>query len=235
MDFKAVVKTASGEHKKLLIELQKSNHPFDIMRFRQYLGSNYTQDDEVDGVPTSLPLLLIYFLGFSLSVKRPVLKIGRSYQDVGTGEVLPEKDPFIENLSHDCFIIQIPSLAPQVRTRLEKLLSVFNQKFLFDTDQKWLLSHPGDFEDAELRPLLRRLSMAAESPEVQEQIVVEQQFDNSMEKALREQERIIQQKDTELQQKDTELQQKDSEIQQEKQRAEALRQRIAELEKRLNS
>ncbi|MFN4255656.1 MAG: hypothetical protein ACK4Q5_11690 [Saprospiraceae bacterium] len=228
MDFKAVVKTASGEHKKLLIELQKSNHPFDIMRFRQYLGSNYTQDDEVDGVPTSLPLLLIYFLGFSLSVKRPVLKIGRSYQDVGTGEVLPEKDPFIENLSHDCFIIQIPSLAPQVRTRLEKLLSVFNQKFLFDTDQKWLLSHPGDFEDAELRPLLRRLSMAAESPEVQEQIVVEQQFDNSMEKALREQERIIQQKDTELQQKD-------SEIQQEKQRAEALRQRIAELEKRLNS
>ncbi len=191
VDFKAIIRTASGEQKKMLIELQKSNHAFDIMRFRHYLGANYSQAEEVNGVRTTLPLLPIYFLGFDLTVKRPVLKVGRNYQDVDTGEILQEKDEFIENLSHDCFVVQIPSLPSEAGTKLGKLLSIFNQKPLFLRDQKWLLKFPENLEDETVRPILRRLSMAAESSEVQEQIWIEETFDCFMGNALREKEKLI--------------------------------------------
>ena len=39
MDFSAIIKTKDGEEKKVLIELQKSQHYIDIIRFRKYLGS----------------------------------------------------------------------------------------------------------------------------------------------------------------------------------------------------
>ncbi|HND89351.1 MAG TPA: hypothetical protein PK971_13535, partial [Saprospiraceae bacterium] len=132
----------------------------------------------------------------------------------GTGETLADKDPFIEQLSHDCFVIQLLALPRQTRTRLEKLLSVFNQRYLFDEDQKWLLQHPGSTDDQELRPLLRRLSVAAESDDVREQIRVEEQFDRSMERALREQERIIEQKEAVIMEKEAVIEQKEAVIEQ---------------------
>ncbi|MFN0036776.1 MAG: hypothetical protein ACKVUS_17060 [Saprospiraceae bacterium] len=249
VDFKAIVKTANGDLKKILIELQKSNHPFDILRFRHYLGINYSQADEVNGINLNLPLLPIYFLGFNLSVKRPVLKIGRNYQDVATGEILKEKDEFIESLSHDCYVVQIRNLPPQTRSKLEKLLSVFDQKRVFDQDQKWLLKYPGDGDDADMRLILKRLSLAAESPAMKEQIRVEEEFDTSMENALRANEIIIEQKEAVIEQKEAVIEQKEITIKQqqaelsetkktaeaEKKKNEDLLRRIAELEKRVKN
>lgn len=205
VDFKAIIRTADGTQKKVLIELQKSNHAFDIPRFRQYLGSNYVQPDIVDGIPTNLPLLPIYFLGFPLTINKPVLKIGRNYQDVSTGQILNEKDDFIEHLSHDCFVVQIRHLPAEHRTRLEKLLSVFDQRFVMDPAQKWLLQFPGDTTDEDLRLILRRLMIAAETPEMKEKINIEETFDRSMESALREKEMIIERKEAEIEKKDAEI------------------------------
>ncbi|MFN0037529.1 MAG: hypothetical protein ACKVUS_20905 [Saprospiraceae bacterium] len=261
VDFKAVVKTANGDLKKILIELQKSNHAFDILRFRHYLGTNYSQTDEVNGMKMNLPLLPIYFLGFNLSVKRPVLKIGRSYQDVATGEILKEKDDFIENLSHDCYVVQIRNLPPQMRSKLEKLLSVFDQKWVFDQDQKWLLKYPSDGDDADMRLILKRLSLAAESPVMKEQIRVEEEFDTSMENVLRaneiiiaqneiiieqkkavieqkeavieQKEAVIEQKEAVIEQKEAVIEQKEAVIEQKEKENQGLLQRIAELEQKL--
>lgn len=120
LDFKAIIKTPSGGHKKVLIELQKSNNGFDIMRFKHYIGTNYSKADEVNGIKTPLPMLLIYILGFKLSIEKAVLKIGRQYQDVSTGEIYHAKDEFIEQLSHDCFVVQVPCLPEVTQTKLEK-------------------------------------------------------------------------------------------------------------------
>ena len=46
LDFKATIKTKFGEYKKVLIEMQKGKHHFDIVRFRKYLGENYAKIDE---------------------------------------------------------------------------------------------------------------------------------------------------------------------------------------------
>ena len=240
LDFKALIKTPSGGHKKVLIELQKSNNGFDIMRFKHYIGTNYSKADEVNGIKTPLPMLPIYILGFKLSIERAVLKIGRQYQDVSTGEIYNAKDEFIEQLSHDCFVVQVPCLPEVTQTKLEKILSVFNQKWVFDKDTKWLMRYDNanDDDDEDQQLIVRRLAIAAESEEVQQSVVAEENFETTLDEAFREKERIIEQKELVIEQKEQLLQQKEQDLVIERQKADAERQknedllrRIAELEK----
>jgi hypothetical protein len=173
LDFKAIIKTINSVKRKVLIELQKSNNAFDIMRFRHYLGSNYSNIDKINGIKTVLPIVPIYLLGFDLSIHRPVLKIGRQYQDVTTREIINQKDSFIENLSHDYFVVQIPNLPTETKSESEKILSIFNQKWVFDKDNQWLLKFNPNDDDQDVQRILKRLLMAAESDEVREQIRIE--------------------------------------------------------------
>jgi hypothetical protein len=191
VDFKAIVRTADGGQKKILIELQKGKQAFDILRFRHYLGTNYSKADEIDGVKTALPILTIYFLGFRLSVVRPVLRIGRVYQDIGTGEIVPQRDPFIEKLTHDCIVIQIPALPTATQNKVERLLSVFNQRLVLAGANAWFLNYPADTEDQDLSLIVNRLSMAAQSEAVQGQMRAEEQLDDFIKEKLRENERLI--------------------------------------------
>ncbi|NJN78328.1 MAG: hypothetical protein HC803_08385 [Saprospiraceae bacterium] len=77
----------------------------------------------------ALPILSIYFLGHQLDKVKdvPVIKVERSYVDVATGTVLEEREAFIESLTHDSFIIQIPNIKGHRRTELEKLLYILTK------------------------------------------------------------------------------------------------------------
>ncbi|MDR1268997.1 MAG: hypothetical protein LBK82_05685, partial [Planctomycetaceae bacterium] len=44
-DFSAKISTPNGEHKTVMIELQKAKFSSDIMRFRRYLGLHYQNPD----------------------------------------------------------------------------------------------------------------------------------------------------------------------------------------------
>lgn len=198
VDFKATVKTESGEVKKILIELQKGKHPLDMMRFRRYLAENYTQEDDIEGKKRILPIVTIYILGFELSIKRAILKVNRVYIDVVNGEQVNEKDEFIEKLTHDSYVVQIPRLSEKMQTHVEKVLSVFSQRWV--TDNKRILNYPADLQDESLQPILQRLARAAESEEVQKQIQIEETFDSSLEQALREKDVLLEQKDELLEQ-----------------------------------
>jgi hypothetical protein len=232
LDFKAIIKTADGTEKKVLIELQKSKNSFDLQRFRHYLGKNYSTLDDLDGYRVSLPIVPIYFLGFPLSIPSSVLKIGRTYQDLSSGEIIDKKDEFIESLSHDSFVVQISKLQGEMKTKMERILSIFNQKWIFDEDNKWLLQYDEDNKDLdeETRKILKRLSIAAESNQVKEQIKAEETFDDSMDRALRmkeivieEKEAVIEQKEAVIEQKDIELKEKDSKLLEQQKELEELR------------
>ena len=216
LDFKAIIKIADGTEKKVLIELQKSKNSFDLQRFRHYLGKNYSTPDDVDGYRLSLPIVPIYFLGFPLSIPSPVLKIGRTYQDLSSGEIIDKKDEFIESLSHDSFVVQISKLKGEMKTKMERILSIFNQKWIFDEDNKWLLQYDEDNEelDEETRKILKRLSIAAGSHAVKEQIKAEETFDDSMDRALRIKEEVIEQKEAVIEQKEAVIEQKEAVIEQ---------------------
>ncbi len=43
LDFSAKIKTVEGSYKQVLIKIQKAKLPSDIMRFRRYLGEQYSR------------------------------------------------------------------------------------------------------------------------------------------------------------------------------------------------
>lgn len=180
LDFKAVIKTSDNKHKKVLIELQKSRRAFDILRFRNYIGNNYRYTEEIDGEKRPLPIIPIYILGFKLSIQRPLLKIGGNYTDISSGEVLDQKDDFIECLSHDCFVIQIPCLSSSMQSKVDKMLSVFNQEWVIDHDERWILRYPQDLEvyaDEDLQLVLNRLESLLVREEFRDRIEAEAQLE----------------------------------------------------------
>ena len=80
LDYSATIKTFDGSL-KVIIEIQKAKLITDIMRFRRYLGEQYSNKEnfyELDGKKKALPIISIYFLGYSISdIPGPVLDIRR--------------------------------------------------------------------------------------------------------------------------------------------------------------
>jgi hypothetical protein len=245
LDFKATIKTATGETKKVLIELQKAKHLFDVMRFRRYLGENYRREDQLGPGPdgrtltTALPIVTIYFLGFRLeNVRVPVLKVARQYQDGVTGEELDVREPFVEQLTHDSFAIQIPRLKSPARDRLEKVLQVFSQEFA--TADLHQLNFQGDGSDPLVQRLLDKLTRAVASEQVRRQMEVEDEIDHVFERELREKNELLAEKDRKIAEQDQLLEEERREKEEERRQKEekdrlleaALRE-LEELKKRL--
>ena len=153
LDFKATIKTKSGNYKKVLIEMQKGKHSFDIIRFRKYLGENYAKIDEVKNdsgeiEKMSLPIIAIYFLGFELdNVLAAVLQNKPEYHDVLTGKSLQVTNELVEQLNHDCYFVQIPRLKIDLKNRVSKMLVIFNQTFIVDANKQVLVIPDEMLED----------------------------------------------------------------------------------------
>ena len=123
LDFVATVKTAKGEFKKVLVEIQKARNEVDLMRFRNYLGEQYKRQDEVHGKMMTLPITTIYLLGFNLpEIDASVVRVNREYTDLLSHQVIAHKSEFIEQLSHDCHVVQLKRIKGKVQTKLERLL-----------------------------------------------------------------------------------------------------------------
>ena len=233
-DFKAIIKTKTGEHKKVLIELQKAKQAFDVMRFRRYLGDNYRKEDVVmedngESKKIPLPIVTIYFLGFPLdNIKNAVVKINREYRDVITQEIIEVKEDFVELLTHDSYLIQLKLLSGKSRTKLEKVLQVFSSEF--KTEDKHQLNFKGDLNEPLVQKIVARLERAIASEEIRDKMDVEDEIDRMFERELKkladEKDKIIEAKNQEL-----EIERQKAEI--ERQKAEAERQKAEALLKEL--
>ena len=167
MDFVATIKLPDGTDKKVIIEIQKALTATTVGRFRRYLGEQYKKQDEieVDGetIKSYLPIISIYLLGFKLTqVECPYIKVARQYIDLVSNEVIPDKNDFIEKLTHDSYIVQIPRIKPKYRTRIEKLLSIFEQDY-FLNDSQTMKSYEDVIEDEEVQLMLAELKYLAAS------------------------------------------------------------------------
>ena len=178
-DFLAIIKTANGERKKVLIEIQKARHPVDIVRFRNYLGLNYQVRDEVyiqNGKKVlALPIITIYLLGFKLNnMNTPALKIGRQIVDQINKVVINHTDEFIELLTHNCHIVQIPLIENKLQTKLEQLLSIFEQNNFVD-ENGTLKEYKYMIEDPTVKEMTDILNHAVQDPKTKEDIDAEQE------------------------------------------------------------
>ena len=221
LDFIAKIKIKTGGYRNALIELQKSNLPPDILRFHRYLGEQYKKEDEIedeDGVVSreGLPIITIYFLGYKISETLPgVIKVNRDYIDVlGGGKKIEERCDFSELLTHNSYVIQVPSLHVKLKTELEQVLSVFQQEnFIGETYR--LKRYEYDVSGELLELILRQLQKAAADSELLKQIEEEENALHEIEavqkalvKKLKQTEKELARKDHELVQKDKELEEK---------------------------
>jgi hypothetical protein len=186
-DFKATIKSFNGEFKKVLIELQKLKKALDIMRFRGYLGDNYGKEDDVvlgDGtmVKMPLPIVTIYILGFPLThLKNAVVKVNREYMDMLTGKVIENvKEDFIELLTHDSYVIQVRLLPLETKTKLDRILQIFNPQF--KTDDKHKLDFTGDTNEPVVQKMLNRLQRAITNDEMRRKMDFEDEIERILER-----------------------------------------------------
>lgn len=232
LDFIATIKTETGEFKKVLIEIQKARNQIDLMRFRRYLGEQYKKEDKVNHANTALPITTIYILGFILpEIDTACIKVERNYKDLINKIVIEQKSDFVETLTHDSFIVQVDRITNRYQTRLDKLLSVFEQRHFAD-DMKITkqFSHPTDTED--LKILTDILHYSGTDPEERKQIEIEQEawrtvnamFENK-EKELLE---VIGKKDKVIDEKEKELNEKDKALEEMAKQLEELRKKLDE-------
>jgi hypothetical protein len=213
IDFSAVIRQEDGSRKLALIEIQKAKLPTDIMRFRKYLGGHYQDPNNV--YPTddnsgekALPIICIYFLGHPLQhTESPVVKVQRSYIDAATQEELVHREEFIESLTHDSYIIQIPRLREKRRNDLEILLSIFDQSQQ-TSDSRHFLNLNEEAYPEEFRIVIRRLLKAAVEEDVCETMDLEDDILDeleSLERAVLKKEKIIEEQSKILVEKDKAL------------------------------
>ncbi len=152
LDFVATIRAETGELKKVLIEIQKAKNHIDLMRFRNYLGEQYKKEDIVNDKKVILPITTIYILGFKLpEIETSCLKIDRNCQDLVTKKVINTKSDFVEKLTHDCYIVQVERITNTYQTRLDKLLSVFEQTNFIDNSKITKeFNHDTDIEEVKI-------------------------------------------------------------------------------------
>jgi hypothetical protein len=152
LDFIATIKTDTGELKKVLIKIQKAKNQIDLMRFRNYLGEQYKKEDIIDDDKIILPITTIYILGFKLpEIPTACLKVERNYKDLINKTILETKSDFVEKLTHDSFIVQIDRITNSYKTRLDKLLSVFQQTNFVDSNKITKeFMHDADIEEVKI-------------------------------------------------------------------------------------
>ncbi len=188
IDFGAQVKESDGSQHLILIELQKTWLETETLRFRQYLGAQYSnpenilKEDNPDGY--AIPMVTVYLLGHRVGdIDEPVLYVNhKSYNYDGVEVTKGMPDPFVESLIHNSIIVQIPLLRGQVNNHLEKVLSVFDQTMKDKHNRQVLNIDDKKYEDDEdMLYILRRLTMAASDTKLRQDMNVEDEFFSAIE------------------------------------------------------
>lgn len=245
MDFCATIRDNDGSEHLVLIELQKTWLATETLRFRQYLGSQYLDKNNIcsgDDTHYGLPIISIYILGHALGdLKEPVVYVRRRYLDYDDN-VLDQKDKFIESLTHDSIIVQIPYLQGRTRNRLERLLNIFDQKNCTASNEHILEIDESLFLDDEYL-VVNRLLKAGTTPDVRRAMDVEDEILSEIEardttimqkdKVIEEKEQVIEQKEQVIEQKEQVIEQKEQVIEQNKQVIEQKEQELAQQKKSL--
>ena len=185
IDFGATVRDADGKEKLILIELQKTWLETETLRFRQYLGVHYSNPKNMRDSSHALPMIAVYLLGHKVGdIEEPVLYVNHQSVDYDNNVVtkgLP--NPFVDGLTHDSIIVQIPRLHGQVNNRLDMVLSIFDQTRIDENDSHVLKFEDEAYDgDADMTRILHRLTMAAADADMRHKMNVEDEYFSAIEK-----------------------------------------------------
>lgn len=217
IDFAATVREKEGNEIKdriVLIELQKTWLNTETLRFRQYLGAQYNNKNnirEADEKGFAYPMVAVYLLGHKVgNIKEPIVYVNHDVFDYN-GNVVAEgnTEPFVESLTHNSIIVQIPRLQGNVNNRLEKVLSVFDQTNIEgDTQQVLKIDEDKYADDNDMMYVLHKLTAAAANSEMRQDMNVEDEFY----KAIEDRDTAIMQRDKILKEQSEQLSQQSEQL-----------------------
>ena len=217
IDFAATVREREGNEIKdriVLIELQKTWLNTETLRFRQYLGAQYSNKNnirEAEDKGFAYPMVAVYLLGHRVgNIKEPIVYVNHDVFDYN-GNVVEDgnMEPFVESLTHNSIIVQIPLLHGNVNNRLEKVLSVFDQTLVDgDTQQVLKIDEDKFADDNDMLYVLHKLTAAAANSEMRQDMNVEDEYY----KAIEDRDTAIMQRDKMLKERDCKMAQMDERL-----------------------
>ena len=226
IDFAATVREKEGNEIKdriVLIELQKTWLNTETLRFRQYLGAQYNNKNnirEADEKGFAYPMVAVYLLGHKVgNIKEPIVYVNHDVFDYN-GNVVAEgnAEPFVESLTHNSIIVQIPRLQGNVNNRLEKILSVFDQTNVDgDTQQVLKIDEDKYADDNDMMYVLHKLTAAAANSEMRQDMNVEDEFYKAIEDrdtAIMQRDKILKEQSEQISQQSEQISQQSEQISQ---------------------
>ena len=226
IDFAATVREKEGNEIKdriVLIELQKTWLNTETLRFRQYLGAQYNNKNnirEADEKGFAYPMVAVYLLGHKVGyIKESIVYVNHDVFDYN-GNVVAEgnAEPFVESLTHNSIIVQIPRLQGNVNNRLEKVLSVFDQTNVEgDTQQVLKIDEDKYADDNDMMYVLHKLTAAAANSEMRQDMNVEDEFYKAIEDrdtAIMQRDKILKEQSEQISQQSEQLSQQSEQISQ---------------------
>jgi hypothetical protein len=242
IDFAAIIKQSDGLTKKVLIELQKTKRNTNVIRFRRYLAENYQKEDTIieNGKENKRPLeiITIYILGFPLNkIPTAILHSKPSFRDVVNDKnaEYANSEEFVKLLTHESYFIQIPKLIEPTKTRVERILSIFNQTFKSHDEHS--INYELTDNDPLLHKMVNRLTRAIADEHMRRRMNLEDEIESEFsdlhetieqkDEEIKQNKQVIEQSKQVIEQKDQELVQKDQELEQNKRLIEELLQKLA--------
>jgi hypothetical protein len=149
LDFTAVIELPDGSEELIMIELQKASEPDDIFRFKRYISKNFQKKQEkeitdpktqaIETVNKPIRLIPIFILNFRIEneINDLLIKTNRLKTGVFKNKNLKKHNEFIDNLSYDIWVVQLPNLHniveedykdDEYKQKLFSLLKLFDQK-----------------------------------------------------------------------------------------------------------
>jgi hypothetical protein len=176
-------------------------------------SANVVQDSTME-YKKALPIISIYFLEYSLkNTDAPVIAVKRKYYDVALNKELTIKEDFIESLTHDSFVVQIPYLKAHRRNHLEIMLSVFDQSN--SSDDNHILNIKEENFPTKYRSIIRRLQKAQSKQEIRQTMDAEDIYLSTLEdyeRAVSKRDLIIQESIKTIEAKEATISEKEKEI-----------------------
>ena len=240
IDFGARVRRDDGSEQLILIELQKTWLETETLRFRQYLGVQYDNPDNMqDDGENALPMVAVYLLGHRVGdIDEPVLYVKHkayNYDEQLVTKGLP--DPFVDSLTHDSIIVQIPLLRgclvgqtsgrTQGKDRLDRVLSIFDQSSSEGRNKRVLSIDDSLYSgDDDMQHIIQRLAMAAGDSKLRQDMNIEEEFISAIERrdteilnrdyALAKQKILINEQKTQLDEQKTQLDEQKTQLDEQK-------------------
>lgn len=188
IDFAARVREEDGSVRLILIELQKTWLDTETLRFRRYLAAQYNAEEnmikEGENKGYAVPMVAVYLLGHRVGdIDKAVVYVNHKALDYDGKEVENGMDdPFINSLTHDSILVQIPLLHGKINNRLDKVLSVFDQSQRDKKNQQMLCLEGDKYkDDSDMMYIVHRLGLATMSANIRQEMNDEDEYYSAIE------------------------------------------------------